>query len=292
MSDVRLASLRALVAVADTGSVTAAATEVLFVSQPAVSRQLRRLERELGIELLVAEGRGVALTDAGRRVVSGARELLAGWDEVVLEARRVHAGATGTLRVGLQTPVGRGLLPGMTRRLRETHPELRLDLVQVAWDDPSAGLAGGVVDVAFAWLPLPADGLDHEVLATEARWIALPTGHPQAGASRIDFAAIADEPFVALPTEAGRLRSFWLAEDVRTTPATIGSEAASAEAAFEAVANGLGIALVAEGQVDLSGRPDVVCRPVDGLAPAKLAVAWRADDHRPALAAFIATALE
>lgn len=71
----------------------------------------------------------------------------------------------------------------------------------------------------------------------------------------------------------------------------IGSVAASAEAAFEAVANGLGVALIAEGQAQLSGRPDVVCVPVTGLSPAELAVAWRRDDRRRAVAALVAAVL-
>ncbi len=291
MSDVHLRALRALVAVADAGSITAASEEVLYVSQPAVSRTLRRLEREVGVPLLEQQGRGVALTDAAHTLVAGAREILEVYDRAVADARAISATVSGTLRVGLQTPVGRGLLPAMTRRLRESHPDLRIDLVQVPWEDDSAGLRDGSVDVTFAWLPLPEEGLDHEVVVTEERWVALPTGHPAADQDRVVFADIAAELFVALPPSAGRLRAFWLADDVRTQPARIGTEAASAAAAFEAVANGLGIALVAEGQAELSPRPDVVFKPVDGLSPARMAVAWRADDTRQEVAALVAATM-
>lgn len=155
------------------------------------------------LDLLTPAGRGLVLTDAGGALVDGARRVLVAYEEAVAAARAVQATAAGTLRVGLQTPVGRGLLQVMTRRLRETHPDLRLDLVQVPWDDASVGLADGSVDVAFAWLPIRDDRLDHEVLVSEARWVALPCDHRFTDRASVAFAEIADEPFVALPASAG-----------------------------------------------------------------------------------------
>jgi DNA-binding transcriptional LysR family regulator len=143
------------------------------------------------------------------------------------------------------------------------------------------------VDVAVAWLPVPAGELTWRVVATEDRWVALPADHPLAGRERIPFDALADEPFVALPTTAGLLRDFWLATAQRSRPAHVVAEAETAEETFEVVASGLGVALLSEGNATIYRRDDVVCRPVTGLPPSELAVVWRTDDDRPAIRVFV-----
>jgi DNA-binding transcriptional LysR family regulator len=161
-------------------------------------------------------------------------------------------------------------------------PGWRLRFQQVSWADPAVGLAGGGVDVAVAWLPVPPGvELDSKVVATEERLVALPVGHRLAGRARLRLADLADEPFVALPESAGPMRGFWLAAAQRTTPARVAAEAATAEECYEAVSAGVGLALVAAGNAALYQRDEVVHRPVDDLPPAELAVLWRRADRRP-----------
>jgi DNA-binding transcriptional LysR family regulator len=97
---------------------------------------------------------------------------------------------------------------------------------------------------------------------------------------------LASEPFIALPATAGPLRQFWLAADERQSPPRIAAEAETAEETFEAVASGLGVALLAAGNAEIYRRDDVICRPVAGLSPARLAVLWRAGDDRKAIQVF------
>lgn len=102
------------------------------------------------------------------------------------------------------------------------------------------------------------------------------------------FEELLDEPFLALPKSAGRMRDFWLAADERgERPARVAAEVASADATFEAVAGGVGLALVAAGNAKLYKRKGVAARPVPDLAPATLAIAWRADDARALVADFV-----
>jgi DNA-binding transcriptional LysR family regulator len=166
-------------------------------------------------------------------------------------------------------------------------PGWKLSFRQVSWRDPTAGLARRETDVAVAWLPVPAEDLSWRVVATEDRWVALPAGHPLAGRACVPFGALADEPFVALPADAGPLRDFWLACDQRTRPARVAAEAETAEEALEAVASGLGVTLLSEGNATIYRREDVVCRPVCGLPPSELAVVWRTGDDRPAIGVFV-----
>jgi DNA-binding transcriptional LysR family regulator len=283
--DVHLRDLRALVAVADEHSVTRAA-ERLFVAQPALSKQLRALERQVGVALLERLPRGVALTEAGRALVGPAREAVEAWDRGVAAVRAVAV--TRQVVVGMQTAVGRGLQRRSLARFRELAPGVVPSLRLVGWHDPTAGLADGSSDVAFVWLPVPLDDVDVLPIATEQRWVAVPADHPLAGRDRLDFADLLDEPFVALPDAAGPLRDFWLAVDERggRTP-IVGAVAETADAVFEAVASGLGVVLLAAGNAPLYARPGVVSRPVEGLRPSVLALAWRRSDRRPVVASFV-----
>src|SRR5262245_65319183 len=108
-------------------------------------------------------------------------------------------------------------------------PGWKLSFRQVSWRDPTAGLARREVDVAIAWLPVPADALSWRVVAAEDRWVALPAGHPLAAHDTIPFAALAGEPFVALP--AGPAREYWLANAQRRTPARVATAGEQGEEA-------------------------------------------------------------
>ncbi|NAS20274.1 LysR family transcriptional regulator [Herbidospora sp. NEAU-GS84] len=281
--DAHLRDLRYFVAVADDLHFTRAA-ERLFVSQPALSKQIRALERQLGFPLFDRDAAGVTLTPQGAALLPVARDLLGRWAEGLESAR--EAAPAGTLVIGMQTSVGRDLHRATLRRFRDRMPGWSVALRLVPWDDPSAGLSDGTSDVAYVWLPAPA-GLDFRVLARERRFAAFAEGHRLAAREEVGLDDLRDEPFLALPASAGPLRDFWLGLDGRAS-AVVGTEVASADEVFEAVAGGLGIALVAEGNADLYRRPGVVCRPVAGLPPAELVIAWRAADRRPAVREFLA----
>ncbi|RJL32580.1 LysR family transcriptional regulator [Bailinhaonella thermotolerans] len=277
--DVHLRDLRYFAEVAAELSFTRAA-ERLFVSQPALSKQIRALERHLGFALFDRAPSGVELTAAGAALLASARDLLERWDQGVAAARA--ALPAGTLVIGMQTAVGRDLQAAALRGFRRRMPGWRISLRLVGWEDPSCGLADGGADVAFVWLPAPA-GTATRVLAVERVVVALPEDHPLCARDEVGYAELLGEPFVALPRAAGPLRDFWLGGgDVR-----VGVEAATADEVFEAVLGGLGVALLAEGNAALYSRPGIVCRPVSGLPPAELAVAWRAGDRRPAVMAYL-----
>jgi DNA-binding transcriptional LysR family regulator len=283
--DAHLRELRYFVAVAEELHFTRAA-ERLFVSQPALSKQIRALESRLGFTLFRRGVREVTLTPPGAALLPAARECLAVYARGLDAARALVERRIFT--VGMQTAVGRDLQRPALDRFREWATDWTVSMRLVGWEDPTAGLADGGSDVAFVWLPVPADGLRTRVLVREDRWVALPAGHRLAGRDRICFADLRDEPFVALPPAAGSLRDFWLAVDARAgRPPVVGAEVTSPDEAFESIVSGLGVALVAEGNVALYRRPGVICRPVDGLAPAELAVAWRAGDRREVVAMFL-----
>ncbi|MFE6226777.1 LysR substrate-binding domain-containing protein [Streptomyces sp. NPDC057854] len=280
--DVHGRDLRYFLAVAEELHFTRAA-ERLYVSQPALSKQIRALERQLGAPLFDRDRHGVALTPVGEALLPHARTVLAAWEEAAGAVRRAREAADGTLTVGMSTSPSRdGLLPAIRSRFTGTHPAARLRLRQVGWEDPTAGLADGGSDLAFVWLPLPgAARFRWVVVATEPRLVALPAGHRLAARDVLDFAELLDEPFLALPDTGPELRDYWLATDCRDgRPPVIGGVIASADETYEALVDGLGICLVATGNTPLIARDGVVTRPVRGVPPSSFALAWRAGDTR------------
>jgi DNA-binding transcriptional LysR family regulator len=291
--DVHLRDLRYFLAVADELHFTRAAQR-LFVSQPALSRQIQVLEQHVRAPLFVRSPRGVSLTGAGRALVPHARRTVAAWDEAQAAVAEVVAADSRTLVVGMSIGIGRGLVPVVVEAFQRRHPDFRVDFQQFAFDDRTNGLDSGASDLAFCWLPLPADsGLAHRVLVTEERHVALPRGHPLAGRGELTMADLYDEPFLALPESTGSLRDYWLAVDARDGhPVRIGAVVHGPEEAVTALGRGLGVALISVGNAEIYQRPEYVVRPVRGLPPGQLAIAWRADDARPVVHDFVRSCVE
>ncbi|GGP93305.1 LysR family transcriptional regulator [Streptomyces griseomycini] len=279
-TDVHVRDLRSFLTVAEELHFTRAA-ERLYVSQPALSKQVRALERQLGVELFHRDRQGVALTGAGAALLPHARRVLAAWEEGAAAVERTRAAQRSTLVVGMSTSPGRGgLLPAVRSRFTAAHPEAVVRLRQVSWEDPTAGLADGEADVAFVWLPLPdPERYAWTVVAEEPRLVALPDTHPLAARAELTLADLADEPFLALPPSAGVLRDHWLALDERPGgPPRVGAEIAGTEETYEALVAGLGICFVATGNAPLVTLGGVTTRPVRDLSPSRYALAWRKRD--------------
>lgn len=286
--DAHLRDLRYFVAVAEELHFTRAAQR-LFISQPALSKQIRLLEKQLRSELFARDRRSVRLTAAGEALLGPARDLIASWDAAQQAVADATAAAGAVLRIGFSTSIGRGLLPAIQQRFTQARPNWRLQLHQVDWTDPTGGLLDGSSDLAIVWLPVPAvDQFSHLVLSEEPRHVALRADHPLAERREVEFTQLLDEPFLALPVEAGDMRDFWLAVEQRGGGAPrIGATVNNAEETFEAVLSGLGVALLSAGNAEIYRRPGIATVPVAGIPPSQLALLWRADDHRQAIRDFI-----
>lgn len=146
-----LRHLRYFVAVADHGGISHAADR-LRIAQPAVSRQIRDLEAELGVDLLLREGRRVILTDAGRAFAARARAILVDAEAAADEARRVAKGETGRLRIGLlESASWSGHLPVALNRYARAYPNVRLDVVPMSSVAQIDALLAGEIDAGFVY---------------------------------------------------------------------------------------------------------------------------------------------
>src|ERR1700683_3288670 len=143
--DVHGRDLRYFVAVAEDLHFTRAA-ERLFTSQPALSKRIRVVERQLGAPLLDRGREVVRLTPVGEALLPHARGVLAAWDRGSAEAERAKSRQRATLVAGMSTRPGRGgLLPAIRSRSTDQHPEAAVELRPVSRDDPTAGLSDGTV---------------------------------------------------------------------------------------------------------------------------------------------------
>ena len=282
--DVHVRDLRYFVSVARELHFTRAA-EILYVSQPALSKQIRALERQLRVTLFDRVHGSVRLTRAGSVLLPHAEGILESWDAATGSLAKASDCA---LVIGMHTSPGRGLLPRVRALMVESCPDAELDLRHIPWSDQSGGLADGATDAAFVWLPVGPADIESEVLATERLFVALSAGHPLAGRAEVEFAEIMSEPIAALPASAGPLRDFWLAVDQRAGRAPrVAAEVSTADEVFEIVSSGAAVTLLAEGNAAIYSRQGIVCIPVSGLEPARLAIAWRREDKRPAVRDFV-----
>jgi DNA-binding transcriptional LysR family regulator len=292
--DVDTRLLRYFAAVAAEGNRTRAAAR-LFVSQPALTKQIRQLESQLGVRLFTRSRAGMALTPAGQALADGIPAVLAGWDHAVRETKAAASRAARVLRVGFMSSAANEATQQIIAAFACRRPGWRVDMQQAAWSDPTAGLASGDVDAALLRLPFPGqDDVRIEVLLTEPRWVALPAAHPLAAREQISFRQLWDEPFVAAPAETGWWRDYWLAtSERRGHPVRIGYVTDQPDAWLTAIANGYGIALAPESAARYYARPGITYRPVTGVSPSQAAVAWpRSADTDPVVQDFVRCCLD
>jgi DNA-binding transcriptional LysR family regulator len=276
--DVDTRLLRYFAAVAAEGSLSRAA-ERLFVSQPALTKQIKQLEGQLGVQLFTRSRAGMTLTAAGQALDSRIPGMLAGWDQVLRETRAAASRAARVLRVGFMSSAANEATQQIVAAFGRRRAGWRVDLQQAAWSDPTAGLAGGDVDAALLRLPFPGqDDMRIEVLLTEPRWVALPVTHPLAAA----------------PEETGPWRDYHLATAERQGhPVRIGAVTDQPDAYLTAIANGDGIALVPESASRYYARPGITYRPVTGVSPSQVGVAWApANDANPVVQDFVRCCLD
>jgi DNA-binding transcriptional LysR family regulator len=292
--DVDTRLLRYFAAVAAEANLTRAAAR-LYVSQPALTKQIKHLESQLGVRLFTRSWAGMTLTPAGQALAGRTPAVLAEWDRALRETKAAASRATQVLRVGFMSSAANEATQEIIAAFARRRPGWRVDLQQAAWSDPTAGLASGDVDAALLRLPFPGqDEVRLEVLLTEPRWVVLPATHPLAGRDQICFSELWDEPFVAAPQETGWWRDYWLATAERQGhPVRIGYVTDQPDAWLAAIANGYGIALAPESATRYYARPGITYRPVTGVSPSQACVAWPpANDTDPVVQDFVRCCLD
>ena len=201
---VELRHLRYFVAVAEAENVLRAATQKLHVSQPAVSRQIRDLEDELGVQLFERTGKAVNLTDAGRVFLREARAVLERTDEAVKNVRAFAQTGETELHVGYSPLPGAQILPVVLRAFQQAMPDVHVRLHDWSNEQIAVGLRDGRLKVALVARALkrgPFGDFRFEELLREHIRLAVPPNHPFAQRRSVSLADAAQQSFVGLTRE-------------------------------------------------------------------------------------------
>ena len=180
-----LRHLRYFIAVAEEGSFLTAAQRRLNTSQPSLSRQIRDLESEVGVQLLERQARGVALTDAGKVFLDHARLALSQVEAATNGARRIAQPQKPTLSMGFMVGLEVMWLPHLLRILREEEPEIEVTLTSQSSPELALALTRGKLDIAFLRPEKQTAGVTLKLLAKEPLIVVLPADHRLASRKRI-----------------------------------------------------------------------------------------------------------
>jgi DNA-binding transcriptional LysR family regulator len=193
-----LRHLRYFIRVAEEENVSRAALK-LHVSQPALSRQIRDLEDELGFLLFERSARAVHLTDAGRAFLIEARAVLQRSEDAVKVARSIATGESGELHVGYAPSLTARILPPTLRAFQAELPKVRARLHDFSTEEMLAGLRAGSLQVAFLVRLTPAmlRGLRFAELTRDSICLAVAPKHPLAARRTVTLAEVAREPLIS-----------------------------------------------------------------------------------------------
>jgi LysR family hca operon transcriptional activator len=216
-----LRHLRYFVAVAEAKSITVAAERRLHTAQPSLSRQLRELETELGVALMVRSARGTELTEAGMVFLQHARLVLAQVEAAADAARRSAAG--GVLAVGFLSGCEPEWLPATQQVLHEELPGIEIAVASRHSPELADALSTGKLDVAFLRPEPGYPDLSYSLLIREPLVVVLPTVHRLASRTAIHPQELAGETFIGMADQAPVLRStteeYFRRSGVSVTPA-------------------------------------------------------------------------
>jgi DNA-binding transcriptional LysR family regulator len=260
----------------------------LFMSQPALSRQLRALEHRLGFELFERTSRTVEATASCLALLPEAQAVVLAMDRLRKIAEEHERGPSGRLVVGAigaeaSMPHARAVLEELQRR----SPHITVEIRNLNFVDHMTRLINGEVDVAFLRPPVPP-GIQLLHMAYERRVVCLSADDPLAGRSSVTLADLAGRPVADVPPEVPRLWwDFWVTDPRPDgSPVHYGPVVADLEALLHTVAVGSVIAFLPEAARTFFPRPGVAYVPIRDVAPSTSALAWAAPFRaRPAVAA-------
>jgi DNA-binding transcriptional LysR family regulator len=283
-----LYSLRYFVAVAEELHFGRAAAR-LHITQPALSRQIRALEEELGLELLRRTKRTVALTEAGSAFLVEVRKALQQVESAIYVAQRAARGEIGSLRIAYAPSAMHTVLPEILRRFRDRYPTVKLEMNELCTLDQVNALRTETADVGFLHPPVDAAFLALSPLQGERLVVALPHGHPLAAHSQLSLKSLAAEPFILHPHYEGPVLYDQILSLCRAAgfEPQIVHEEVKYQTRVVLVAAGLGLTFVPESLQQSSLMGVSYCTLIGDAPELQLAAAWHRDHVSPTLQAFL-----
>lgn len=289
---VELRHLRYFIAAAEEEHFGRAAKRLAIV-QPAVTRQIRQLEEDLGVNLFERVGRGVRLTAAGELFLEDARRTLGEAERAVRRAHLAATGQLGTVTIGfVEASVFCEIVPDVIAAFRQQVPDVQLELVALRSIDQWEALRQKRVNLGFLYY-LPADfpELRSEIVATEHVVLALPKGHPLVRKPKLVLRDLQREHFVWFPRTVTPPYHDHVVQACQRAGLSLQvvQEAPTEVSLLSLVARGVGLTFAVENRGRHQTHSDVVLREVADLnVILELRIAWRSDDSSAVIPRFLA----
>ncbi len=204
LKNVELRDLHALIAIAETGSLSAAARR-LRLTQPALTASLQRLEAAVGVGLVKRHSRGAVLTEEGQYVLHKARDVVQDVGQIARVHEQLVLEPEGEIHLGLPTTVAGGLIPELVPLMQARYPRIHLHVVEAMSGVLQEQLQLGRLDLAILFDSAPWAGLRCTPLLTETLYLLLPANNPLSALPAIDLETVAALPLV-LPSAANSIR--------------------------------------------------------------------------------------
>jgi LysR family transcriptional regulator, hca operon transcriptional activator len=282
-----LRHLRYFIAVAETGSLTDAAENRLHTSQPSLSRQIRDLEDQVGVPLLLRSARGVEPTEAGKAFLDHARLAMAQVNAAIEAARRAAQPAKPRFALGFLTGQEMTWLTDAIHLLREELPNIEVGVSSDYSTELATALAHGKLDVAFMRAE-PGYGLEYKVVSKEPLVVLMPSDHPLTARKTVRPRDLRHQPFIGMADKAKVLRQVidaWLAKS--GVEVDVAQRVDNPAMVMSLIASMRAITLIPAYVQNLMPW-SVVSRPLEGEAPTiELVVGYSPGNAAPIVKTFL-----
>ena len=264
------------------------AAERLYITQPALSRQIRALEVELDVQLFQRTKRSVCLTIAGQTFLEEARHIIRRTEQAVSNTQRVARGEMGQLRLSFTASALRSIVPKVVSVFLDRYPDVQLTMAEHCTNDQVEAFRNCQIDVGLLYPPVDEKLLFIAPLCVENFVVVLPKNHPLLLQKQLTLRDLATESFILHPRYEGP--NFYdqiihLCQQAGFHPRIV-QEVVNSQTRIGLVAAGIGITFVPETLKDTS-RTTVAYRNLQGEAPSlQMAIAYRHDHCSPVIQRF------
>jgi DNA-binding transcriptional LysR family regulator len=269
--------------------------EMIHLSQPALSLQIRALEDEIGVRLFERNRRKTVLTAAGAAFREDASEALLRLDQAVHKAKLAANGKLGILRIGFISTAGNEIVPTIVRQFRERNAEVEFSLRNILTIDQLQMLEAGSIDIGFLRLPIGAhSGLEVVAVHREPFVLVVPSFHKLARRESVRLREVSGEDFVMYERAYapgfhdlifGMLRDAGIIPNVRQT-------AGEMPTLISLIDSGTGVAILPASTVKRSVASVVACEIADKIPMSEIGIAVRKGNRAPVVDNFRSLALE
>ena len=289
-----LRQIRSFLSVAETLHFGRSA-ELIHLSQPALSLQIRALEEEVGVRLLERNRRKTILTAAGVAFRDDAAGVVSQLDQAIRRARLAADGKLGLLRIGFISTAGNEIVPNLVRRFRESSPEVVFSLRNILTTDQIQMLGAGSLDIGFLRLPI-GEHLEIEVVAVhrEPFVVVTPLSHKLAKRKRIALHELSGEDFVMYERSYApgfHDLIFGMLQDAGVVP-NVCQTAGQMPTLISLVDSGMGISILPASAVKHSGASVVACEIAGKIAMSEIAIAVNKGNRAAVVGNFRSLALK